>query len=150
MQRVTGIELTGVSWGATGVWTLVILMVVTFIKVWPLLSKIRTEADGSLRTDLLARVGVLEARLEGAYERIADLEKLLSKREQEHAAILEDVRHELANETQSLDAFIMLAEANPDKVLDQLPRIKEMRARHKERVALRRGASRAVIQEDGK
>lgn len=131
------------SLGTVSGWTLVALVLLALIKGWPALKKMQLEADGSLRADLLARVAQLETRIES-------LEKLLTQREAEHAVELADVRHELANETQSLDAFILLAEANPDRVIDQLPKIKEMRTRHKERVALRRGVmARASINEKG-
>lgn len=131
------ISLAAFTPGAIGIWTLVAIIIVALIKGWPALKKIQAESDSALRTDLLRRIDTLETR-------VADLEKLLTRREMEHAAAMEDVQHELANETQSLDSFILLAEANPERVLEQLPKIKELRARHKERVALRHGARSAV------
>lgn len=127
----------------TGIWTIALIALVSLIRAWPALRKLTLESDGALRGDLIARINSLETR-------IADLEKLLALEQQRHAAELEDVRHELNNETASLDAFILLAEANPDRVIEQLPKIKEMRARHRERVALRRGAKAgAQMQGDG-
>lgn len=46
-----------------GVWTLVLIALVTLIKGWPALKKLSIEADGSLRRDLLERIGVLEHEL---------------------------------------------------------------------------------------
>ncbi len=108
------------------------------LKAWSVLRKVELDGGGAMRGDLMARIGHLETR-------IADLEKLLSQEQARHAAEMEDVRHELSNETASLDAFILLAEANPARVLEQLPKIKEMRARHKERVAMRRGIREGAV-----
>jgi hypothetical protein len=120
-----------------GIWGVLLTAVITAIKAWPALRKLQLESDASLRGDLLARVGALEAE-------VIELRKALERERHRHADEMEDVRHELNNETQSLDAFILLAEANPERVIDQLPKIKEMRARHRERVALRRGARSAA------
>src|SRR5689334_16868854 len=46
-----------------GVWTLVLIALVTLIKGWPALKKLSIEADGSLRKDLLDRIGTLEVQL---------------------------------------------------------------------------------------
>lgn len=46
-----------------GVWTLVLIAVVTLIRGWPALRKLAIEADGSLRSDLLGRIRELEQLL---------------------------------------------------------------------------------------
>jgi hypothetical protein len=49
--------------GSVGVWTLVFIALITLIKGWPALKKMSIEADGSLRKDLLDRIGSLEAEI---------------------------------------------------------------------------------------
>lgn len=46
-----------------GVWTLVLIALITLIKGWPALRKLSIEADGSLRRDLLDRIDALEKEL---------------------------------------------------------------------------------------
>lgn len=46
-----------------GVWTLVLIALVTLVKGWPALKKLSIEADGSLRKDLLNRIATLESEL---------------------------------------------------------------------------------------
>lgn len=106
-----------------------LLAITAFIKVMPQLRQTRLENDNALRTDLLGRITALEAE-------VVSLRKTLDRR----AAEFSDLQHDLSNEMASLDAFIMLAESNPDKVMEQIPRIKDMRERHRQRVALKRGA----------
>jgi hypothetical protein len=110
-----------------------LLAVVTAIKAWPRLRELQIEGDASLRTSLLARVSELEAR-------VKDLEKLLGLREAKHAAESQVLRHRLANEEAALDACILLAEANPDRIIELLPKIKEMREAGRQRIALEKGA----------
>ena len=60
------IRATGWGWTAYGVWALVILMtpiVVALTRMWPAMKKLRNEADGSLRTDLMGRLAKVEADL---------------------------------------------------------------------------------------
>ncbi|HEY8593322.1 MAG TPA: hypothetical protein VIL42_10735 [Sphingomicrobium sp.] len=45
-----------------GVWSLVFLAIITLIKGWPALTKLKNESDGSLRQDLLKRVAELESQ----------------------------------------------------------------------------------------
>lgn len=49
--------------GSVGVWTLVFIALITLIKGWPALKKMSIEADGSLRKDLLDRIGSLESEI---------------------------------------------------------------------------------------
>jgi hypothetical protein len=46
-----------------GVWTLVLLLLITLVKSWPALRKLGLDADGSLRKDLLERIRTLEEAL---------------------------------------------------------------------------------------
>jgi hypothetical protein len=106
--------------------------VAAFIKIMPQMRSLQGASDASLREALLNRVGRLETR-------ITELERLLAREQATHSAEIADLQHDLANEIAVVDAFILLAEANPDKVLEQVPKIKEMRQRHKERMAMKRG-----------
>lgn len=113
--------------------------IVAFIRVLPQLRKDQLDSDASLRSDLLARVAALE-------NEVVTLRTALDNRRDRHAAEIADLQHDLHNEMASLDALILLAELNPAKVMEQIPKIKEMRQRHRERVALKRGAREAVFQ----
>jgi fatty acid-binding protein DegV len=88
----------------------------------------------------------LWARISALEQRTAELERLLVKEQTKRG----DVEHDLANENANFDAFLLLIEANPDKVIEQIPKIREMRREHRERMALKRGAREGVaIQEAG-
>ena len=95
--------------------------------------RIKMEADGSLRGDLLGRITTLESR-------VVDLEKMLSQEQANHAAQMQVMRHQLANETASLDSLLDLLEINPNKVLESVTMIKERRARNKLALATEKGA----------
>lgn len=118
-----------------------LLAVIAAIKVWPQLRQMQIESDSSLRGVLMGRVNELETR-------VADLERLLAKEQASHAVEISDLQHDLRNETACLDAFLLLAEANPDNVLEHIPRIKEMRERHKQRVALKVGAREGQLMQE--
>jgi hypothetical protein len=125
--------LKGFTPGAAGIWVLVALAVITAIKGWPKLREIQTGADGSLRTDLMARIGRLEA----------DLQKVSEEQAQErarHAAEIQVLRHRLNNETASLDALLLMLKLDPDKVMESVDAITEMRARKAQQIALEQGA----------
>ena len=111
-----------------------LLALVAFIKAWPALRQLQIEGDASLRTTLMTRVSELEAR-------VRELEKLISQKEASHAAKEQFLRHQFANESATLDAFILLAESNPDRIFEHIPRIKEMREAGRQRVAIEKGAA---------
>jgi hypothetical protein len=114
-----------------------LLAVTALIKVLPQLlpqlRQIRLEGDQSLRDALLKRVETLEAE-------VVALRGALDLKQEQHTTKIADLQHDLNNESGNLDALIMLAEANPDKVLEQIPKIKELRREHRERMAMKRGA----------
>jgi hypothetical protein len=120
-----------------GIWGILLLSIVAFIKVWPSIKQLQLGSDAAVRADLQGRVNELETR-------IAHLEKLLARQQQEHSAIEQTLRHDLANETSTLDAFILIAKTNPDKILELLPEIESMRQRKKDRIALEKGALAAA------
>lgn len=118
--------------GVIGIWGLFIIALVTLAKAWPVLRKVQADSDASLRSDLLQRVDELESEVRA-------LRQAFDRERDRHAMVEADLRHDLNNETASFDAFLLLAEANPEKVLEQIPRIKEMRSAHRDRVAVKRG-----------
>ena len=114
--------------------------IATLIKAWSVLRKVELDAAGSrrvvehgaesqMRAELLERIAALEAR-------ITHLEGVVAKKDGE----IQVLRHDLANESASLDAFILLAESDPGKVLSALPKVKEMRQAKKMRIAAEKGA----------
>lgn len=82
----------------------------------------------------------LWTRITELERRTSELEKLLAREQSRNG----DLEHDLANETASLDAFLLLAERDPKKVMEQIPTIREMRRQHKERVAIKRGQREGV------
>lgn len=107
--------------------------IVAFIRVLPQLRQTQLQGDNSLRGDLLKRIEQLEAE-------VIALRKTIDRKEAQHASEIADLQHDLNSEQMSLDALIILAEAHPDTVLEHIPKIKNMRVQHRERMALKRGA----------
>jgi len=135
---------SGFTPGAYGIWLLVLLAFGMVIKAWPMLRKSQLEADGSLRADLLNRIAKLE-------QHVADLEMQMHKEREAHAvemaaeraarnAEVQLMRHRLNNETMTFDALLMLLEAAPEKVGENIVRIKEMRAQRAHEIAVEKGA----------
>lgn len=58
-----------------GVWTLVLIALITLIKGWPALRKLSIEADGSLRKDLMQRISTLEVENRALHAEIAGLHR---------------------------------------------------------------------------
>lgn len=111
-----------------------------FIKVLPQLRRVQMESDGSLRTDLMKMIAEQNVKIEAQGARISELERLLRQAEAEHSAIVSDLEHDLASEMQSFDSFLTMAETSPDKLLALVPKVREDRHRHRERMATKRGA----------
>lgn len=86
-----------------------------------------------MRGDLMGRIGTLEGR-------VAELERTLSIKDAQHSAEMAVMRHTLNNETASLEAFLLLARNNPDRLQDIVPQIMEMRERGKSNIAREKGA----------
>ena len=99
---------------------MVVAAILTLIKGWPALKKVQSESDASLRDTLLQRIATLETT-------VTRLESELRSERDRHAAEMALILNRLNNETQSLDALLLLIEAAPEKVPDNIGRIKEMR-----------------------
>lgn len=115
-----------------------IYAVTKFIAILPKLREHQLNADGSLRTDLLGRIEELESEVKA-------LRKSLDGARVSHAAEMMDMLHDLANESAQLDAAIMLAEVNPEALLQQLPKLRERRDEHRQRMAVKRGTREAAL-----
>lgn len=109
-----------------------------FIKVLPQLKQLREESDKSMRSDLLARVDVLEAE-------VKTLRKALDNARTSHASEMMDMLHDLTSESGQLDAALMLAEFSPDALLAKIPQIREQREKHRERINAKRGVREAAM-----
>lgn len=127
------IAIRGMTPGAYGIWVLVMLAVITAIKGWPKLKEMQLGADGSLRTDLMARISQLETQL-------TRVEADQAAERDRHAAEMQVLRHRLNNETHSLDALLLLLETNPERTIESVTKIKEMRAAQRQQIALEQGA----------
>jgi hypothetical protein len=117
---------------ALGFWGVFGIGLAAFIRSLPKLREVSSASDYSLRVDLLTRISTLEGT-------VARLETLLADQATRHATEMQIMRHKLNNETQSLDALLMLLEAAPDKVSDSMARIKAMRATREQNISIERG-----------
>lgn len=100
---------------------------------WQILAAIGASGifGGAVATWLRTRPAMKIAQTQGEMPLWARIEKL--------EAIVADLQHDLANETWNFDLFLAQAELNPEKISELIPRIREDRMRHKERMAKKRG-----------
>jgi hypothetical protein len=105
------------------------LAVATWLKQRPAMKLAETQGEQSLWAEIAQLKREAKAEREECGHRISTLE-----------AKVADLEHDLASETMNFDAFLMIAEANPERLAEMLPAISEKRREHKERMALKRGA----------
>ena len=67
--------LSQVTPGAIGIWTLLGVVVVALIRAWPVLQKVKSDADAGIRGDLLKRIEDIEDRHDDCLEENARLRK---------------------------------------------------------------------------
>lgn len=101
----------------------------TWLKTRPAMKEVELKGEDALWSEIAELRAELKAEREECKLRINSLETVIA-----------DLKHDLNNESYSFDSFLMLAEANPEKVIELLPRIREERQKHKERMAMVRGA----------
>lgn len=138
-----------------GIWTLVALVAVALVRVWPRLREINVQADDSLRAQLLARIGTLEARANTLEKSLYDQQERhaveLRTMQQQHGAELRKMdarhhgemqllRHRFNNERAALEALLLLLKVSPEKVAEHVDQILEMRADRERTIALESGA----------
>lgn len=102
--------------------------VATYIKTRPQMKLAELQGEAALWKEIADLKAEAKKEREECHERIANLE-----------AAIADLHHDLRSETATFDAFLLLAEANPEQVISTIPRIREERRQHKERMAMKRG-----------
>lgn len=117
-------------------WTPILLLVlnalgisgflVAWIKIRPQMQDIKQKREANLLEERATEMSSMR-------ERMAEIEDLLRITSEE----LRIVRHDLANANHSLDMFIALIEANPERAAEHAARVKTMRE-----------AARAVLAEE--
>lgn len=117
------------DWTAPAAWIVAALslfgLLIRQIGPW---KKQVSEVEEHLRSDLLARVGKLERKL--------DRMRVLHDAERAHD------RHRLNNITQCFDGLLMLIKANPSKAAEAVAMIEELRAKQ----LIAENEERAIIQ----
>lgn len=137
-----------------GVWTTAVVAVLGFLTV--IIKQIvpwrKTQIDGeqALRADYAktlaeqaARIKILEDSREAdrghCDERIEKLESHMERERTQHETEMRLLRHALNNERQVIDAILMLAKAAPDKLIDNIALITDMRSRQATAMAVEKG-----------
>jgi alanine dehydrogenase len=127
------VAVSGFSWGAAGIWTLVAGGVAAYIKTRPRSQEIASKTEADLRSDLIKRVESLELKLA---QKDAQHEEDVALREQEIAIM----RHRANNSDACIDALLLLLEQSPEKVKEAVSMIKDMRSRQREAEAIEKAA----------
>lgn len=127
------LELARNASGA-GVWTLVVIAIITLIKGWPALRRLSIEADGSLRRDLFTRIRELEEELvterRCSAQRLAELREESAEERRQCDLKLEELRAEVVGlhrqmatqQLSSAETIARLPPATADAVLRQSQR----------------------------
>lgn len=118
MLRALGGSVENAPWG----WGILVVLVLTLIKMRPLMRQLAQTREGSL----------LKARADDNHElrgRVEALEARLDVERARHEAERSIDRHRINNLTQCLDALLMLLEVAPDKSAEHVAKIKAMRDR---------------------
>lgn len=130
--------------GPGGVLLMFLLLLATVVKALPPMFKTKTDSDGSLRADLLGQISKLNDRHDALEREMREererCEVELQAMRAQHSAEIQVLRHRLNNETMSLDALLMLMEAAPDRVSENIAKIKDLRAERARTIALEQGA----------
>lgn len=132
---------------ATGAFGAMGLAAATWFRTRPAMVKAEADRDTSMldralmRIDQLeARDAVKEARISGLEQQILDERAIRMSERDKCEADLRILRHELANEIQAADAFLMLTERDPAKLQQNIAQIKEYREKKRAEIALEKGA----------
>lgn len=138
-----------------GIICVTLLAFMVLVKAWTPWRQVELAADNSLRGDLLGRIGTLEGEII-AIRKAMDTER--NRHESEMRALTEKhtsemreltdrqssemriVRHQLNNETMSLDMLLAMLETAPNKVTESIGKIKEMRAQRRLEIAAETGS----------
>lgn len=120
---------TGFTWTSLFTGGSFVTLVGLLIKQFGPWRKQTIDAEAQLREELASRVEKLEKQLED--ERTAREGERI-----ERAAELSLTRHRLNNVTQCLDTVFMLLEATPERVVEVVQKVREMREKQAEREAI--------------
>jgi len=130
--------------GVAGIWVLVAAVIVVAIKAWPLLRKMQLEADGSLRTDLLARIAALETANEkdraACEERIERSEARYEEALREMKEEIKWLRHERNNMRAGFNAMLSMLKRPGADVPTIIAAVEEMVTRGDEVIAVEKAA----------
>ena len=118
------------NWTAAGAWGAFLALLGIIVRQVGPWRKQSIDAERNFRDGLLARVELLELKIE--HERAR------------HAAEMGIARHRLNNITQCFDALLLLIETSPDKAAEAVRKVKDMRAAQLRAEAEERGAIRAA------
>ncbi len=138
--------------GVAGIWVLVAAVIMVAIKAWPVLRKMQLEADGSLRSDLLARISALEAKVELSDQRVLDermqCDERIERLEARYEVALDEVkgevqvlRHDRNNMRQGVNFLLVSIRRLDNPELSSIAEAAEqMIARGEELIAVEKGA----------
>lgn len=94
ISHTAGVFGTGITWTAIFCGSTSVTAIVALIRAWPILTKIRSEADNSLRADLMK---IMDARDVASAKRISELEfAIIEERKRCAAEVIEAAtRHQM-------------------------------------------------------
>jgi hypothetical protein len=121
MSAPVPVALHGITWTTALVGLLNLLVgggLVAWIKQRPAMAAIEQSTEERLRSDLIARVEKLEAKIDAERDR--------------YERLIAIMRHRLNNSNQCLDALLLLLKTSPERGEEAIRMIEEMRARHRE------------------
>lgn len=101
----------------------------TWLRTRPRMKEVELQGEAALWQEIRLLKAEATTEKEECRKRIASLE-----------AKVADVEHDLASETMNFDSFLLIAETTPERLPDLIPRIREDRRQHRERMALKKGA----------
>ena len=117
--------LRGLSLGTVSGWVLVAAVVLALVKAWPALKKLQVEEDGSLRSDLMARITKLEDELaverKSCAELIAEMRRDYEARLAAQGRQIDDLQREIYNLRRT--ALRMIERADPNSLASMALRI---------------------------
>jgi hypothetical protein len=140
----------GFGWAAAGAWASFLALLGLVVRQFGPWRKIQIDGEAALRLDYFktlaeqaARIKLLEDSRESdrdhCDERIAKLEAHMDHERTQHETEMRLLRHALNNERQVIDAILMLAKAAPEKLIENIGLITDMRAQQANAMAVEKG-----------
>lgn len=119
---------------AGGAFTALGVALATWLSTRPKMKAVELQGEAALWVQIAKLQSEAKNEREECGRRIAILE-----------AKVADVEHDLASETWNFDLFLAQAENDPDRIPELIPRIREERRQHKERMVQKRGVREAAV-----